>query len=88
VRRKSRKGEKEGECVRKKRWKGGEGGGMCEEEEVEEEEEGLKTFSNSHLDATCRKISTETNNSRHFRKIIILSLLDLERAGSLTLQKY
>ncbi len=23
------------ECVRRKRWKGGEGGGMCEEEEVE-----------------------------------------------------
>ena len=44
---------------------------------------------NSHLDATCRKISTETHNSRDFRKIIILSLsLDLDRAGSVTLQKY
>jgi hypothetical protein len=45
----------------------------------------------SHLDATCRQMSTETNNSRHFRKIIILSLspsLDLDRAGTLTLEKY
>ncbi len=24
-----------GECVRRKRWKGGEGEGMCKEEEVE-----------------------------------------------------
>jgi hypothetical protein len=44
---------------------------------------------NSHLDATCRKILTETNNSRDVRKIIILSLsLDLDRAGPLTLSKY
>ncbi len=34
MRRKSRKGEKEGECVRRKRCKVGEGGGMSEEEEV------------------------------------------------------
>ena len=39
-----------------------------------------------HLDATCPEISTETHNSRDFRKIIILSLsLDLDRAGTLTL---
>ena len=44
---------------------------------------------NSHLDATCGKISTETKNSRHFRKIIILSLsVVLDRAGPLTLSKY
>ncbi len=31
----SRKGQKEGECVRRKRCKGGKGVGICEEEEVE-----------------------------------------------------
>ena len=36
----------------------------------------------SHLDARCGQISTETNNSRHFRKIIILSLSLKSRSRS------